>query len=88
MGVGWITALPCWGHTGPPGRAGCGWAHWPLGRANRMQQVVSSAEPARPSRPRVEPGLRDAALRRPGEELGACPLFWQVLRRGHHGRPV
>ena len=53
-----------------------------------MQQVVSSAERAGPSRPRVEPGLRDAALRRPGEELGACPLFWQVLRRGHHGRPV
>ena len=50
--------------------------------------MVSSVEPAGPSRPQAEPGLREAALQHPGEELGARPLFWQVLRRGHHGRPV
>lgn len=62
---------------------GCVSEHWPLGRANgvkrlpalRGYQAPDFHKQSRPEATQVESWV-------------PCPLFWQVLRGGQHGRPV
>lgn len=62
---------------------GCVSEHWPLGRANGVKQLPALRgyqapdfhKQSRPEANQVESWV-------------PCPLFWQVLRGGQHGRPV